>query len=96
MQKDGDWRFPTHGESYKPALTRKHDEIKWRFGVFFPLEQATFLAVKKEKKKNLHSWSSLWWQRVVKSFGPDSPVPMWGYFSLNSDAVLSVDDAHRH
>lgn len=66
--------------------------MKWRFGGFFPLEQTTFLAVKK-KKKSLHSWSSLWWQRVVKSFGPDSPVPMWGYFSLNIDVVLSVDEA---
>lgn len=51
MQKDGDQRFPTHGKGYKPALTKIQDKTKSRFGIFFPLEQTTFLAVKKRKKK---------------------------------------------
>lgn len=53
MQKDGDQRFPTHGKGYKPALTKIQDKTKSRFGIFFPLEQTTFLAVKKRKKKNI-------------------------------------------
>lgn len=43
---------------------------------------------KKKLKRNLHSWSSSWQQRVVKSFGPDSPVLMYRCFSLDSDGVI--------
>lgn len=52
MQKDGDWHFPTHGENYKPALTKNHDETKWTFGVFFsPGANHIFGCEKKKKSK---------------------------------------------